>query len=306
MLAIARRLRITLLLLAVGAVSAPDSTAAPFAAGDFITYDQDAWGDVPAPGTASALLDDLAYWGGVVQIGVSSTDHLMVFTSVAAVVNYLPASGPPGPLSSYLVDPTSTPSGLLGGEVLALQFNVDLTDGGSFGGAAGIPFGDLMLAGLVFTPEFNGMTIRELLGEANRTLGGAGTTSYDELFFLLRDVNGAFVAGVPTDFAQDHLIAPGRSVPEPGTAGLLVLSVAGAIARRRRTGGGRGPYSESLIAWCRSRRAFSQSRRTVRSDTPRIAASSPNVKPQKNFRSTSCASAGSSASSSFTARSSWS
>ena len=49
---------------------------------------------------------------------------------------------------------------------------------------------------------------------------------------------------------------------------------------------------------CRSSRALAQSRWTVRSDTPRIAAISANEKPQKNFRSTSSASPGSSAASS--------
>ena len=42
-------------------------------------------------------------------------------------------------------------------------------------------------------------------------------------------------------------------------------------------------------------RAFSQSRWSVRSETPRTAASSTKEKPQKNLRSTSSASAGSSA-----------
>ena len=232
-----RCLRIVGFVLAVGAMAAPDSTAAPFAAGDFISYDQDAWGAPPAPGSASQILVDhfMGYYGGGLELGMSgSSGYSMIFTSAAAVLNYLPSSGSPASLTKDELDPSSTFSGLLGGYVLTLQLNVDFTDAGFFSGGAGTPLGDLVLVGLVFTPEFNGVTIRELLLESNRRLGGGpGVASYDDVTALLQDVNRAFVDGVPTAFAQDHLIAPDRAVPEPATAGLLALGVAGAIARRR-------------------------------------------------------------------------
>nr|WP_326538432.1 hypothetical protein [Pseudorhodoferax sp.] len=58
-----------------------------------------------------------------------------------------------------------------------------------------------------------------------------------------------------------------------------------------------GAAAQLLIVCCSHRRAFSQSRCTVRSDTPRKAAMSMKVSPQKNFRSTSSASGASTAAS---------
>jgi hypothetical protein len=52
----------------------------------------------------------------------------------------------PAPLSADLIDPSSTSSGLFGGEVLALQFNVDFSDAGLISGSAGLAFGDTNVA----------------------------------------------------------------------------------------------------------------------------------------------------------------
>ena len=69
-----------------------------------------------------------------------------------------------------------------------------------------LPFGDLVLVDLPFTPEFNGLTIRQLLVEVNTLLGiFDGSVSYDVITALTEDVNAAFNGGVPTQWAQDHL-----------------------------------------------------------------------------------------------------
>ena len=69
----------------------------------------------------------------------------IAFDRPEAVGTYLPASGADGPLDSNLLDPTSTSSGDFGGQVLALQLNVEFANAGTLKGNAHIRFGDLTL-----------------------------------------------------------------------------------------------------------------------------------------------------------------
>ncbi|MCM3906055.1 MAG: hypothetical protein ND866_30595 [Pyrinomonadaceae bacterium] len=179
--------------------------------GDMVTYNQDNWGGDPGTSTAAGILAahfDSIYGGGV-EVGVSgNTGFSMIFTSVAALLNYLPSSGPPAPLNADLVDPTSTSSGLLGGYVLALQFNVDFADAGRISGTSGLVYGDLRLCGLSSTTAYNGLTIRQFLAEMNTALGaGPVAYTYDDVAALTSDVSTAFESGTVNPFAQQHLVS---------------------------------------------------------------------------------------------------
>ena len=66
------------------------------------------------------------------------------WSTAAAVINYLPAGGTPSTLATgNVVNPTSTPAGSFGGQVLALTLNVNFS---SSAPSALIPagFGDLL------------------------------------------------------------------------------------------------------------------------------------------------------------------
>ena len=235
-----RRIAVLLISAMVYCASMGTASAAPFGVGDFVTYSQDDWGGYPTPNPATQLLvanfDGL--YGGGVEIGIPlNAGWSIIFTSTFAVLNYLPSSGAPGPLTADLVDPTSTSSGLLGGSVLALQLNVDFNDAGFLHGTNSALFGDLILTELAFTPEFNGYSVRQFLEEANLILGGGPTTAtYEDVFFLVQDLGSAFNAGSPSAFAQDHLLLPAVAVvPEPATLALLALGLAGLGFARRRT-----------------------------------------------------------------------
>jgi hypothetical protein len=185
-----------------------------FQPGEFITYSQDSWGAYPPPSNAAQVLIDRfhEFYGGGIEVGISgNAGFSMIFSSVASVLNYLPSSGAPAALNADLIDPTSTSSGLFGGWVLALQFDVDFNDAGYLTGTAGIPFGDLVLVDLTLYPEFNGLTIREFLMHTNSRLGGDPPYTYDDIAALTDDVTRAFEGGTPTQFAQDHLriVIPG-------------------------------------------------------------------------------------------------
>jgi T5SS/PEP-CTERM-associated repeat protein len=192
-----------------------------FEAGEFITHSQDSWGATPTPGNAAQLLAegfDIIYGGGV-EVGISgNAGYSMIFTSAANVLDYLPASGGPGPLNADLLDPTSTASGIFGGYVLALQLNVDFNDAGDLTGASSTRFGDLVLHDMIIDfggfsvdmTAFNGLTLRQFLTNMNVRLGGgAGPYTYDDVAVLTDEVLRSFEGGVPTGFAQDHLRFPG-------------------------------------------------------------------------------------------------
>jgi hypothetical protein len=124
---------------------------------------------------------------------------------------------------------------MTGGEVIALQLNVDFSDANYLTGTAGIPFGDLVLTDLALAEEFNGLTIRQFLAVANSILGGrANPTTHYELAALLDDVNGAFGGGAPTLWAQNHLVSVSQPVPEPTSLLLFGSGALGVLARMQR------------------------------------------------------------------------
>jgi hypothetical protein len=129
----------------------------------------------------------------------------MLFTSASAVFTYQPASGPPAALTADLVDPTSTASGIFGGEVLAVRFNIDFSDAGFMVGTSGLHVGDLTLCGLAQT-GLNGSSVRSFIDVANTALGGGATPySITDINQISSDINAAFNDGNPSLFAQEHL-----------------------------------------------------------------------------------------------------
>jgi len=109
-------------------------------------------------------------------------------------------------LTADLLDPTTTSSGALGGEVLALRMNVDFSAAGVLGGNANVQFGSLTLCAM-FDPSLNGLTVSDVLTIASTLLAG-GTNGYSisAITSLLMELNGAFNGGTPTSWAQAHLV----------------------------------------------------------------------------------------------------
>ena len=99
----------------------------PWQTNEFSTYTQNEWPTQPAPLTL--LYNDFAnvynLSDGDLVVGDSPGGTLLLFTTPDAVVEYLPASGPVAALDQDVTDPTSTSSGAFGGDLTALQLNVD-------------------------------------------------------------------------------------------------------------------------------------------------------------------------------------
>jgi len=133
--------------------------------------------------------------------------------SAADIEAYLPAGGINGALSANLLDPTSTSAGHFGGEVLALQLNVDLGNSGLTLNSNTVDhFGALLICG-TGTP-FDGHTVADLLAAANTAVGGGSlpadctgqsTCTFNNLDALLQHVNVSFQQCHETGFGLHHL-----------------------------------------------------------------------------------------------------
>jgi hypothetical protein len=230
--------RVALLVLAALLGNAGSASAGTWLPGDLTSYPQASWGGDPGIDAGAALLVskfDTVYASTFgVTVG-SFGGFTMSFTDAPSVLAYQPSIGPFAPLNGNVLNPISTSSGGFGGEVLGLEFNVDFSDAGFLPGSSGLRFGDLVLTGFpVISPiePVNGLTVRQFLGDVNTLLGG-GTSivTIDDLGTVVGNLNGSFFDGVPSQFAQDHLVAP---LPEPSTLILAALGGLVLLARRRR------------------------------------------------------------------------
>ena len=112
--------RTLLLVLALPLADGSAANAAPFQNGEFITYDQNPWSGTN-PGGQLLVADYNTVYAStfnVVTVGLPSTGFTMAFDGASKVLNYLPASGTPAPLNGNTLDPSSTASGVFGGDVL--------------------------------------------------------------------------------------------------------------------------------------------------------------------------------------------
>jgi hypothetical protein len=187
------------------ALAAP--ALAGFSDGQYCTYTQGGWGSVPQGNNPGMILQSnfsTVYAGGFVEVGLTGTPgYSMTFQSDDAIQNYLPAGGKPKPLTQDYINPTTTGSGVFGGQVLALQLNVDFADKDIIGDTSlPVVFGDLVIIGT--GTLFDGMTVRQLLNAANMALGTPPTLPAnlnDTVSFL----NQGFDNCLPSGWVQQYL-----------------------------------------------------------------------------------------------------
>ena len=147
------------------------------------------------------------YPSGFVEVGIPGAGGFsMKFTSASAIQTYLPAGSTGRALTQDYVNPTSSSAGVFGGQVLALQLNVDFGARGLTPGSSG-PEG-----GLVFTDPtspLNGYTVSQILAVANKALGGGSTVvSISVLNALVTSLNEAFDNSQTTTWAQTYILIP--------------------------------------------------------------------------------------------------
>jgi hypothetical protein len=143
----------------------------------FRTQTQGGWGAPPNGNNPGAFLAEnfgAAFPDGVTIGGGDCGGPTAVFTSAEAIRNFLPAGGTPSALSQNHTDPTSTEAGVLAGQVLALSLNVGFDSAIPDFSTNPISLADLRVVQPA-SPCF-GMTVQEVLDEANGILGGCPST----------------------------------------------------------------------------------------------------------------------------------
>lgn len=215
---------------ASNSIEVTEGNQPPFLNGDYCTFTQGAYGavggrfgDQPAGAPAVMLWNNFAtvYPSGV-EVGIIGAGGFsMKFTSASAVAAYLPAGGTAAALTDDLLNPTSTSSGVFGGQVLTLQINVSFSDAGVTNNQTG-SFGDLKFANLADLSQLkgwtltatqaaalNGKTVRQVLADANTALGGGSLPAYvgsiSDLNQLVTWLNESFDNCVVTAGALSYL-----------------------------------------------------------------------------------------------------
>jgi PEP-CTERM motif len=235
------------LLVALTLACVDGAKADSFSTGEFVTYNEGDWGAGGAEASLLAANYDSLYAGtnDVLTEGVTGNPSLyfLEFTSAGAVLTYLPASGTPAPLTTSILNPATSPSGLFGGDVLALTLNIDFNNAGLLGSASSIPFNDLLLTNFTGSLSgLNGLTVNQFLATANTWLS-SGSCPYglQNIATITDDLNASFEGGTVSTFADDYLDLPssgssgsGTTVPEPSSLILLVLGLAAVALLGRR------------------------------------------------------------------------
>lgn len=141
----------------------------------FVTFTQGGWGS-PSNSTPGKIRDanfSSVFPSGMLIGGV----YTVKFTSAADFANFLPQGGTAGALNQNYINPTSTSSGVLGGQIAALAMNAAYSAAGKLG-TNPAKLGDLVIV----SGKFAGKTVDQFLSIANSALGGTNTGfTYSEI-----------------------------------------------------------------------------------------------------------------------------
>lgn len=153
----------------------------------FVTVTQGGWGAKCSGNNWGCYLDSkfAACFPNGLTIG--SGTRMIKITNAAAIHTFLPNGGTSGPLAvGVLINPTNkTIKNTLAGQTAALTLNVAFDAcNPSFASPSGT-LGNL----IVSTGPMAGMTVNQVLTEANKTLGGIGTYSADLLTSICDNIN---------------------------------------------------------------------------------------------------------------------
>ena len=158
--------------------------------GDFKTYGQGGYGSTPQgnnPGMYLLNNFSAAFPGGI-QVGCNYT---LEFTSAADIMNFLPQGTTPASLVSSYINSTSQIT-VLAGQVLTLALNIGFDNYDASFGNSSDKLEDLVIA----SGDFSGMSVGQILAEANSVLGGcASVYSASQINDIVTEINENFEDG---------------------------------------------------------------------------------------------------------------
>ena len=116
--------------------------------------------------------------------------------------------------------------------------NVAFNDAGLLKGNLGMSVGNLVLTGFTGDLTFaNGLTVRQILNDANTVLGGGPepnpSVMFQDMFTPANSIDMSFNGGTVSTFATEHFVYPvTMSAPEidPVTMGGAATLLIGALA----------------------------------------------------------------------------
>lgn len=147
----------------------------------YVTYTQGGWGS-PSNSTPGNYRD--TYFSTLFPTGlVLGSTYNMTFQNAAAIKNYLPAGGTAAALTQNYTNPTTTTSGVFGGQLTALALNLAFDDANVLG-LSSVPLGSLE----IISGPLAGKTVYQVFALAKLALGGQ-TTAY-----TIADLNTALTA----------------------------------------------------------------------------------------------------------------
>jgi hypothetical protein len=246
--------------------------ATTFTVGEFVTYTLFEYGSMsgsPINPTAATLLENnfssVFAPSGSLQVGVPSPGGFsMTFDSAAAVLAYLPSdpdAADAAPLTADLLDPLFSPSNSLGGEVVAATLNVAFSQAGLLAHPTGVTFGDLVFQNLESLTdfssdgkmgEFDGLSVREVLSDADQALGGGPSPFFLPDLAIALDVatnvfddGGAGADGDASSILRFPSLTSAPPVPEPSTWAMMLIGFAGLWFVRSHAMGRRRPLARS-------------------------------------------------------------
>jgi hypothetical protein len=184
--------------------------------GDFVTYTQGGWGSTCSGQNPGCLRD--ANFASVFPNGLLIGDQdgadgdgffSLLLTDSMAVEDFLPAGGTSGALTADLVDPLTSPAGVLAGQLVAAKLNVAFDDAGIFDPIKevdGRKLGNLVIIEAT-EPKLEGFTVNELIALADKAISGElaepidvdndgiGDVTLEELADALGSINENFDNG---------------------------------------------------------------------------------------------------------------
>lgn len=169
-----------------GNVNAQEGSVATGCTG-FKTYTQGGWGAEPRGGNPGVYLhaNFAAAFPSGLTIGCAS-GYTLKLTTAQAVTDFLPSGSTPSALDASYVNPGSSYSNVLAGQLVAATLSVGFDNYDAGFGTNTTHLGDLVIA----SGTFAGLTVNQMLSLANDVIGGCNTSyGFSDVNTALTNIN---------------------------------------------------------------------------------------------------------------------